>query len=456
MDDKKTWYSRAVKALNLCLVTLPLAYGWFFYYAEGLHLPHPMRLGAALTFVFFVFYFLIGHKIYDAFRISFFRVSELCLRQFLAYLIDDTCLFIGLWYLSGKYLSGKFPNIVPALYILGVQLVFSVLWCILAKKWYIANYPPNDTALIYSGDSSFDETILRYGRESRFHIVGKYSAEECLQDMSVIDRVQIVFLDMPQSSQRNEITAYCMSKGITCFLIPTVHDAIMSSAIEAHMMYTPMLKVSRSYASPEYAFLKRFFDIVLSGALIVIFSPLMAAVALLVRRDGGPALFKQARLTKDGKIFTLIKFRSMIVDAEKDGKARLSTGENDDRITPVGRKIRACRLDEFPQLFNIFRGDMSFVGPRPERPEIAAQYEENLPEFRLRLQVKAGLTGLAQIYGQYNTPPEEKLKLDLFYIANASIWEDMRLFFATFSILFEKDSTEGVEKGKTTAMDQNK
>ena len=141
----------------------------------------------------------------------------------------------------------------------------------------------------------------------------------------------------------------------------------------------------------------------------------------------------------------------MKVDAEKDGVARLAS-ENDDRITPIGKIVRACRFDELPQLFNILSGDMTIVGPRPERPEIASQYEEVLPSFRLRLQVKAGLTGTAQIYGKYNSTPYDKLEMDLIYINNMSLLEDIKLMFATIKILFMKDSTSGVEDGQVTAV----
>ena len=178
----------------------------------------------------------------------------------------------------------------------------------------------------------------------------------------------------------------------------------------------------------------------------------MIATAIAIKSyDKGPVLYKQKRLTKDSKIFTIYKFRSMRTDAEKDGVARLSTGDNDDRITPIGKFIRKLRIDELPQLFNIFLGDMSVVGPRPERPEIAQQYEEMLPEFKLRLQVKAGLTGYAQVYGKYNTTPYNKLQMDLMYINKISLITDIRLIFATVKILFMKESTEGVQEGQRTA-----
>ena len=181
----------------------------------------------------------------------------------------------------------------------------------------------------------------------------------------------------------------------------------------------------------------------------------MLVTALAIRLyDGGPALYKQVRLTENGKKFKILKFRSMRIDAEKDGIARLAK-ENDDRITSVGRFIRKYRIDELPQLINIVKGDMAIIGPRPERPEIAAQYEEEIPEFRLRLQVKAGLTGYAQVYGKYNTRPYDKLEMDLMYIANQSILQDIWLMFATVKILFMRDSTEGIAEEKTTAGKEN-
>ena len=162
------------------------------------------------------------------------------------------------------------------------------------------------------------------------------------------------------------------------------------------------------------------------------------------------------RLTKDGKQFHILKFRSMCVDAEKYSGAVLSAGERDPRVTKVGRVIRACRVDELPQLLNILKGDMSLVGPRPERPEIAAEYEKTLPEFALRLQVRAGLTGYAQVYGKYNTTPYDKLKLDLTYIENYSFLLDLQLIATTVKILFQKENTEGVDQWQTTASKREK
>jgi lipopolysaccharide/colanic/teichoic acid biosynthesis glycosyltransferase len=177
---------------------------------------------------------------------------------------------------------------------------------------------------------------------------------------------------------------------------------------------------------------------------------MLLTAAAIKLYDKGPILYKQIRCTINQRQFEIMKFRSMDADAEKDGVARLAS-KKDQRITPVGKVIRKVRVDELPQLFNILRGDMTFIGPRPERPEIIAQYVEIMPEFAFRMKVKAGLAGYAQVYGKYNTTPYDKLKLDLFYIEHYSIWMDCKLMLLTLKVLFWPDSTEGVEAEQVTA-----
>ena len=191
-------------------------------------------------------------------------------------------------------------------------------------------------------------------------------------------------------------------------MIPRVGDVIMSSARTMHMFHLPVMRVTRYNPHPLYLIGKRIFDIVISLVALVVLSPIFLITAIAIKAtDKGPVFYKQERLTRNGKRFMIHKFRSMRVDAEKDGVARLSTGDNDDRITPVGRFIRKCRIDELPQLIDILAGNLSVVGPRPERPQIADECIKEMPEFQLRLQCKAGLTGFAQVYG--NTRGAEKL-----------------------------------------------
>ena len=202
---------------------------------------------------------------------------------------------------------------------------------------------------------------------------------------------------------------------------------------------------------PYEKYLKRTMDCIMASCALLLLSPVMLITAIFVRlKLGAPVLFFQERPGKNEKIFKLYKFRSMIVDAEKNG-ARLAS-QNDSRITPIGKVIRATRIDELPQLINILKGDMTIVGPRPERPEIEEQYLEELPEFTMRLKVKAGLTGYAQVFGKYNTTPEDKLKLDLLYINQRSLLLDFKLIFYTIKILFLPESTEGIDENQTTAI----
>jgi len=196
---------------------------------------------------------------------------------------------------------------------------------------------------------------------------------------------------------------------------------------------------------------KRCFDIVIAGCALVVAFPVMLLISLVIKLyDGGPVLYKQTRLTIHGNTFELYKFRSMIVDAESDGVARLAK-EHDDRITPVGKILRHLRLDELPQLINIIKGEMSIVGPRAERPEIAEQYEKEIPEFAYRLKVKAGLTGYAQVLGRYNTTPYDKLMWDLMYIESYSLFMDLKIIMMTVKILFMPESTSGVGENEVTA-----
>ena len=269
---------------------------------------------------------------------------------------------------------------------------------------------------------------------------------------AMLDDYAAVFLCGVHSHERNIVLKYCVANGIVVYIIPRVGDVIMSGAKKIPMFHLPMMRVDRYCPPPEYQLAKRTLDLLLGLFLLLLFSPLLLIAAIAVKiEDGGPVFYRQTRLTKDGQEFNMLKFRSMVISAEQDGVARLSTGRDDPRITRVGRVLRAHRIDELPQLFNVLGGSMSLVGPRPERPEIAAEYEREMPEFALRLQCKAGLTGYAQVYGKYNTTPYDKLQMDLMYISRPSIVEDIKILFATFTILFRPDSTEGVAPGQVTA-----
>ena len=433
-----TFALRAVKVLNAVLMTLPFLVAWYVHYNQHIAVPFYAKGNWLIVFLFFVVYVAFG-KTYDAFFISYNRVSEMVYSQMLAAAITDFILYIVCW-----LLEHFLPLIWPFFVILAAQLVISFLWSYLSHTWYFRVFRAKRTIVVRDMRKDIEDLVEKYHLEKKYDIIGSVLAEDCITRLSILDYAEVVFLAGVHSHDRNIIIKYCVEHDILALIIPRIGDVLMSSAHRMHLFHLPILRLERYSPPLWYSVIKRIMDIVLSLLAIVISSPVMLVVALLIRRDGGPALYRQTRLTKDGKAFELLKFRSMYEDAEDDGIARLAS-RDDERITPVGRRIRPFRIDELPQLFNILRGDMSIVGPRPERPEIIEEYEKELPEFRLRLQAKAGLTGYAQVYGKYDTTPYDKLQMDLMYIANPSLAQDISIIFATIKILFQAESTEGVE-----------
>lgn len=437
---------RLLKLFNVFLMTVPFFILWYTFYASRIASPYYNK-GNWMVIALYAALYVIYGRTYDAFLVSYKQVGEIVYSQVLSAAITNFLMGIVVW-LLGKYLR----YVAPMLLVFAVQIPFALIWAYVSRWWYFRVFPPKKTILIWDMRHGLGKMIDEYGLDKKFEVIASLKIEECLQDLSRLDEAEVVFLTGIHSHERNIVIKYCIEQDIAAFIIPRIGDVLMSSARQFYLFHLPMLRLERYHPVPEYLFIKRTFDILVSVVLIVILSPLMGILALAIRRDGGPALYQQNRFTKDGKIFKVLKFRSMRVDAEKDGVARLSTGENDDRITRIGHFLRRFRLDELPQLFNILKGEMSFVGPRPERPEIAEEYEKELPEFSMRLQAKAGLTGLAQVYGKYNTEPYDKLQMDLMYIANPSLVQDLRIIFATIKILFMKDSTEGIPEGETNAM----
>ena len=254
----------------------------------------------------------------------------------------------------------------------------------------------------------------------------------------------MILNDVP-AQMRNEILTFCYRWRVRTYVAPELTDVMLRGAKNISLFDVPLLLVKGTGLTPAQRVTKRAMDIVLSAMALLVFAIPMAAVAIAIKlEDGGPVFYKQKRMTRGGREFDILKFRSMIVDAEKYAGAVLAT-ENDPRITKVGKFIRATRLDEIPQILNIFLGDMSVVGPRPERKVLADQIMQEVPEFDYRLKVRGGLTGYAQIYGKYNTSSYDKLRLDLMYIENYSLLLDIKLIILTLRIIFSKDSTEGVD-----------
>ncbi len=432
---------RIVKLLNLVMLTVPFVVCWYAYYAPRLYSPFFRRGNWAVIALYLVVYGTYG-KVYDAFQISINRVEEIVYSQALAALVTDGIFYV-ITYLLTKFVPSPLPLMAAFLF----QLVLAVVWASAAYAWYFHVFPPQRTAVIYDKRMELEELIDRYKMQKNFRICRTVHVRECLADPGMLDDVETVFLEGIHSHDRNAILKYCMAEGIDVYVIPRIGDTIMSGAKQTHMFHLPILRVEWCRPQVEYLVMKRTMDIIFSVVALLVTSPVMLVTAAAIRaEDGGPVFYRQTRLTKDGREFSLIKFRSMRVDAEKDGVARLSAGEADPRVTAVGRILRRYRIDELPQFFNVLAGDMTLVGPRPERPEIARKYTEEIPAFALRLKARAGLTGYAQVYGKYNTQPYDKLQMDLMYLAHMGVIEDLRIIFLTLKVLFMKESTEGVEE----------
>lgn len=436
---KRTLPLSLIKLINTALVVIPFLLCWFLYYEPITFTATSRQVSVLVISIYSVIFYTLCLKL-DGFRASVMRVPELIYSQIIAAALTDVCAAIIIW-----IMSIWFPNLFPGFLCFLGQCAVIPLVCWMEYNSYYKNHRPQKTLVIYDVRQGAENLVSAYGMEQRFEIIGVKAVEEVLGNLQIPEETEVVFLCGIHSHDRNVILKECMYRDLQVYIIPRIGDVLMSGAEQMHMFHLPMLRSKRFQPLSEYRTIKRLADIVFSGIALILCSPIMLATAVAVKMDGGPVFYKQTRLTQNGREFKILKFRSMCVDAEKKSGAVLSSGKNDPRITKVGRFIRACRIDEMPQLINIFLGDMSIVGPRPERPEIAAIYEKELPEFRLRLQAKAGLTGYAQVYGKYNTTPYDKLLMDLMYISCASLFMDLRIAIETLRILFDKESTEGLE-----------
>ena len=333
-------------------------------------------------------------------------------------------------------------------YLKRIDVFYSLTLATIYSKLYQAR-----KLLVIYGDRDPGDLISKMNsRRDKYDISGKVhisvGEKEIYRMMKEYDGV--IIWDLP-ANIRNRYLKHCFAHSIRCYLSPKISDVILMGSERIHLFDTPLLVAKNMGLSIEQRAAKRLLDIIVSGIGIIVASPLMLIIALCVKfYDRGPVLYRQERLTEGGRPFKICKFRSMCVDSEKNG-ARLAS-KHDSRITPVGRVLRNLHLDELPQLFNVFMGDMSLVGPRPERQTLVREYCKEIPEFYYRLKVKAGLTGYAQVYGKYNTTPYDKLKLDLFYIENYSFVLDLKLLMMTVKIFFQKEVSEGVNDNQTNAL----
>ena len=456
----KKWDSfKRILILQLTVVgviieTIVYAYYWFAAYypilatrANGLN--YYFR-GHVLVIVIYFVLCMFFVSTFGGLKIGYLKPGDIFFSQIFGLLAVNIISFFQLS-LMGNWL-------VPVRYIALCtlwQAIFSALWVYVCNFLYRKVFPPRQLLFIH-GERPTADILYKFTTRPDKYIIKKTMELGCGLEAVKSEALEgnyggVVLWDIGVT-ERNRLLKFFYSRNIRVYMMPKISDVLIQGSAQIHLFDTPIL-LTREYAlTAGQRFAKRTLDLVCAVILAAITSPVMLITALCIKLyDGGPVLYSQIRCTRGRKEFRILKFRSMRTDAEKDGVARLAS-KGDSRITPIGRFIRMVRIDELPQLFNIIRGDMSFIGPRPERPEIIDQYMEEMPEFAFRMRVKAGLAGYAQVYGKYNTTPYDKLKLDLTYIENYTFWLDIKIMLLTLKILLKPESTEGVDTRQTTAM----
>jgi len=410
------------------------------------------KKGYELMIALYAALIVIFYLVYDGFKYGTITTTNIVYSQSIAIVIVNLFTYFQMSLIAHKLLK---PHML--LIMTGMQIPTIIIWAILASSIYYTIYPPRRMIIVY-GKSGAESLMAKINtRREKYKVCASISTKAGFEAIceKLVDYDSVVLCDT-DATLRNKLLKFCFDNSLRAYITPDIADIIVRGADNITLFDTPLLLCRSRGFTHEQRLIKRICDLVISIIMLTICAIPMVIVAICIKAyDGGKVFYKQKRSTVGGEVFEIYKFRSMIEDAEKNGKARLASVD-DDRITPVGKFIRRTRLDELPQFINILKGDMSVVGPRPERPEIIEQYLETMPEFKYRLKVKAGLTGYAQIVGKYNTTARDKLKMDMMYIENYSFFLDIRLIMMTAKIMLIKESTEGVKEENKTQDTKNK
>lgn len=438
-EDRKLIIRRCEAILQIIFFTVLYYLLWKVFYSD-MTFPYLGRgkfilMGVYAIFVVVLFYYS------DSFNYGNVKLADIIVSQCIALFLVN---FVTYWQLC--LISNVMITPVPMLVLTLLDALISMLCCYLYNKIYLKNQVPRDILMIYGREEALELEAKMAVRTDKYIFSEVISCEVGSEKIyeKIAKHDAILLNDVP-AQIRNDILKYCYTNEIRVYATPKLSDIIMSGAEEINLFDTPVRLIRGTGLTLEQRFVKRVMDIVLCSIAMIVAAPIMLVVAIAIKlEDGGPVFFTQKRATIDGKTFDILKFRSMIVDAEKYGA--IPATDKDPRITKVGNVIRATRIDELPQILNILKGEMSIVGPRPERIEHVEKYSKEVPEFSYRLKVKGGLTGYAQIYGKYNTSAYDKLRLDLMYIENYSLLLDIKLIIMTLQIMLRKESTEGFKK----------
>lgn len=388
----------------------------------------------------------------DGFQYGHRKLQEVIIAQWISVFLVNFVTYFQLCLIGNKMLSP-----VPIIVLTGIDVLITIILPFVFTAVYHQMYVPKDMLMVFGNEKAVDLKFKMDERPDKYVItkVISYEAGYAAIREEIKKHDAVIINDVP-SEVRNDILKYCYLHEVRTYVVPKISDIIQRGGKEITLFDTPLYLVKGRGLNPAQRFCKRALDIFLCLIALIPGLPIMGVIALAIKiEDKGPVFYRQARVTRGGRVFDILKFRSMIVDAEKDGKPMPAT-DHDPRITKVGNIIRAKRMDELPQILNILKGDMSWVGPRPERTEHVEMYMKEIPEFAFRSKVKGGLTGYAQIYGRYNTTAYDKLRLDLMYIENYSFFLDLKLILMTVQIMFKKESTAGFDEMEKMKIMRNK
>ncbi|MEF9878719.1 MAG: sugar transferase [Clostridia bacterium] len=406
---------------------------------------------AATTMATFALVMMILTAVYGGYDIDFKKTRSVFASISLATLFTDAITYVQLQIMNvnpgnpeaNPYLMLWGEDFMLLLCAMAIQLVLIYFFVKLGYYFYFRINPPQNCMIVTSSQELANHVAVKMNTFRQKYKLTDVVHYECSDVEASILKHDVVFIAGVPDTEEAWLEAFCYQNNKTIYLMAELEDVIISTAQQNVLDDTPFLYIHRTEPTLMQLFIKRSCDIVVSVLGLLVTSPMMLVTALLLKLSGnGTIFFKQKRATINGNVFEIIKFRTMYEDAQNEENP-ISAQENDARVTPVGKFLRKYRLDELPQLCNVLCGDMSIVGPRPEMLENVDRYEREVPEFRYRQQMKAGITGLAQIEGKYNTTPKDKAILDLLYIENFSLAQDCKLMLRTLTIFFRRDSTEG-------------
>lgn len=403
---------------------------------------------AAVTLSTYVFMLFLLTNIYGGFDVGVRKRREIVISLILTGIITDLVTYFELTIMKTNDANNAtftIENVGVLFAVFVIQIAIYVVMTIIGNKFYFW-INEAEKCLIVSSDVDSARRVSKamesFQRRYRVNEIVSINDENLEEKMLAAD--SIVLYEVPVE-RRTEIVDFCYQNLKNFYFNPAVADILERNSNSEVIDDISFFSWKFHTISFEERIIKRLMDIIISTIMIIVLSPILLISAVLIKKnDGGSVLFKQKRATVHGKVFEIYKFRTM-----KENVENKSVVVDDDRITGIGKFLRKYRIDELPQLFNILKGDMSLVGPRPEMLENVKEYTRELPEFRYRLRMKAGLTGYAQIIGKYNTSSKDKLMLDLLYIENYSIMKDIQLLFRTVLVIFKaEDSTSAFESDK--------